>query len=124
MEDVEDFLAQPGARDIPVGSVFTPEMFAELRELMAASGWSGIERVEKVWEDDWSARPIIAGFMKDKVPTPTTPRPTPNKPSTTHSSAQPPFSDHPNTHRPNPPQPSPAQPNPNPTHTATHPSRR
>ena len=66
MEAVEQFLNKPGDCDVPVRDVFTPAMFAELRELMADCDWPGIERIEQIWEEDWAARPIVAGFMKDK----------------------------------------------------------
>ena len=66
MVDVEEFISAPGARDVPVGSIFTNSMWAELKTEMAGLGWSGLDAVEQIWNDDFSKRKIISGFMKDK----------------------------------------------------------
>ena len=66
MVDVGTLIDAPGERDVPVGSVFTPPMFAKLKEAMSAQGWPGIDAVEARWESDFSKRTIIAGFLKDK----------------------------------------------------------
>jgi len=67
MEAVQQFIDDPQARDAPVREVFTPAMWAELRELMKERGWSGIEETEARWQSDFSTRKIISGFMKDKT---------------------------------------------------------
>lgn len=66
MGDVESFIVDPGARDVPVSVVFTPAMWTELRALMSAQGWEGLDEVEARWHSDFSQRRIISGFMKDK----------------------------------------------------------
>jgi len=35
-----------GERDVPVSQVFTPAMWAELKVLMTAQGWGGVEETE------------------------------------------------------------------------------
>ena len=69
MEDVQDFISSPGERDVEVGSVFSASMWAELKALMVARGWEGVEQVDERWRTDFSRRKIISGFMKDKVST-------------------------------------------------------
>jgi hypothetical protein len=66
MVDVQDFISSPAARDVAVDSVFTPAMYAELRALMAARGWTGLAKVDEIWSSDFSKRKIISGFMLDK----------------------------------------------------------
>ena len=52
---------------MPVSRVFTPGMWAELKELMLARGWSGVDQVEAAWSNDFAQRKIISSFMKDKA---------------------------------------------------------
>ena len=66
MRDVEVFVSAPGDRDVPVSAVFTPAMWSELKQRMAALGWPGLDEVEQRWNDDFSKRQIISGFLKDK----------------------------------------------------------
>ena len=66
MVDVGALIESPGERDVPVGTVFTPAMFAKLQAAMAAQGWKGLDEVAARWEADYSKRTIIAGFLKDK----------------------------------------------------------
>lgn len=65
MEEVQDFISNPGRRDVLVSAVFTPEMFRELVRLMNAKGWLGVSEVKKLWRSDYSKRKIISQFMKD-----------------------------------------------------------
>jgi hypothetical protein len=67
MVDVQEFISSPGARDVPVGDVFTAAMWTELKAEMAGRGWSGLDEVEARWTTDFSQRKIISGFMKDKA---------------------------------------------------------
>lgn len=67
MEDVQEFINAPGARDVAVSSVFTPAMWTELKALMAARSWAGLDQVERFWLEDYSQRKVISGFMKDKA---------------------------------------------------------
>lgn len=68
MEDVQQFIDSPGAADVPVHEVLTDGMFKELLSEFETAGWGGeaSAAVEKFWTEDFRARPIIAGFMKDK----------------------------------------------------------
>lgn len=65
MRGVEQFILEPGARDVPVGSVFSDAMFAELRERMDAEGWAGVPETEALWRSDFRERKIISGFLRD-----------------------------------------------------------
>ena len=67
MVDAQEFISSPGDRDVPVSRVFTPGMWAELKELMLARGWAGVEQVEALWSSDFAQRKIITAFMKDKA---------------------------------------------------------
>eukprot|EP00966_Prymnesium_polylepis_P335546 7390902-Prymnesium_polylepis.3 len=42
-------------------------MWTELRELMKARDWGGLDETEARWLSDFSSRKIISGFMKDKT---------------------------------------------------------
>jgi hypothetical protein len=65
MVDIEKFIENPGDRDVLVPLVFTQEMFDKLdQRLTATAGWPS---VRQYWEDDFSKRKIVEGFMKDKV---------------------------------------------------------
>jgi len=66
MEGVQSFIDQPGERDVPVSEVFTPAMWAELKALMTAQGWGGVEETEAMWQASFGQRKIISGFMKDR----------------------------------------------------------
>jgi hypothetical protein len=48
MVDVQEFISSPGERDVPVKQVFTPAMWADLKQLMAARGWAGLDEVESL----------------------------------------------------------------------------
>jgi hypothetical protein len=65
MRDVEAFIDGPGDRDLPVRSIFTDAMWKELKALMIAKGWAGVNETENFWETDLSQRRIISQFMKD-----------------------------------------------------------
>lgn len=67
MADVQSFIDAPGARDVAVSTVFTPAMWAELKALMVAQGWPGIDDVAARWEAEYAPRKIVSGFMKDKT---------------------------------------------------------
>lgn len=66
MEAVQRFIDSPGDRDVKVKEVFTPTMWAELKQLMVEHNWSGIDETEAKWLSDFSSRTIINGFIKDK----------------------------------------------------------
>eukprot|EP00038_Savillea_parva_P010642 m.191668 g.191668 ORF g.191668 m.191668 type:complete len:578 (-) comp18421_c0_seq1:153-1886(-) len=68
MEDVQDFIASPGNKDVPVHTVFSDTMFAELAARMKKLGWDdkgGVAATEALWQKDFRNRKIIAEFMKD-----------------------------------------------------------
>ena len=64
MTSIEQFLEDPGDRDVPVSAVFTDAMFDRLEERMKGVGW---DDVRSYWESDFKGRKIVSGFMKDKA---------------------------------------------------------
>ena len=52
---------------MPVSQVFSDEMWTELKALMVAQGWPGIDDVAARWEAEYAPRKIVSGFMKDKT---------------------------------------------------------
>jgi len=66
MEDVENFIENPGEKDVPVGEVFTQDMFNTLKARMEKQGWTGLDVVARMWEEDYSKRKIVSEFLKDK----------------------------------------------------------
>lgn len=65
MQAVERLIDEPGAQDVTVGSIFTEEMFVELRRHMDAESWAGAAETEALWRTDFRERRIISGFLKD-----------------------------------------------------------
>ena len=63
MVDIENFLENPGDKDISVQNVFTEEMFTQLDKRLTGVGWKS---VRSYWEDDFRNRKIVSGFLKDK----------------------------------------------------------
>lgn len=67
MQDVQEFINNPGEeRDVLVSQVFTEHMFEELKGLMNAKGWQGVDQVETMWNENFKSRSIIKSFLKDK----------------------------------------------------------
>jgi len=62
MEHIENFLENPGDKDIPVKEVFNEKLFTELEKRMDEVGW---DNVRSYWENDYKDRKIISGFMQD-----------------------------------------------------------
>lgn len=62
MKNIEEFIENPGAKDVPVKDVFTEAMFRDLETRMAGAGW---DPVRSYWESDYQNRKIVSGFMKD-----------------------------------------------------------
>jgi|MDSY01.1.fsa_nt_gb hypothetical protein len=67
MEDVSTFINDPGQQDVPVSSVFTPDMFEELMASMKEAGWEGLDQVRGRWDAEYKDRKIITEFIKDPV---------------------------------------------------------
>jgi len=65
MRGVQTFIDAPGDKDITVEKVFTPQMYAELAATMRKAGWTGVDTVDAMWNNDFSKRNIISGFVKD-----------------------------------------------------------
>lgn len=67
MEAVQNIIIDPAEHDVPVSSVFTDDMFGDLKSLMLGRGWDHVDDVQKAWETDFRSRPIVSGFLKDKL---------------------------------------------------------
>ena len=65
MADVSAFIKTPGDKDVPVSTVFSDDMFAELKTEMVAAGWDGVDQVEELWKTDYRKRKIISEFVQD-----------------------------------------------------------
>mmetsp|Transcript_9743 Transcript_9743/g.14993 ORF Transcript_9743/g.14993 Transcript_9743/m.14993 type:complete len:575 (-) Transcript_9743:55-1779(-) len=64
MKNVEEFLENPGDKDVPVKDVFTEDMFAELDAKLVGLGWTS---VKTYWDDQYKNRNIVSQFMKDPL---------------------------------------------------------
>lgn len=65
MQNIENFIEQPGQEDITVSQVFTPDMFNALEKRMHDdAGWGS---VRYYWENDYQNRKIISQFMQDET---------------------------------------------------------
>lgn len=64
MINIENFLENPGDKDIPVKNVFTEEMFTKLDARMTKVGWNS---VRSYWEKEFQDRNIVSGFLKDPL---------------------------------------------------------
>ena len=65
MVNVENFLENPGPKDIPVAQVFTDQMFDSLEQKMLEVGWDPNRMVRQYWETDFKKRLLVSGFLKD-----------------------------------------------------------
>ena len=61
MVNVEQFLENPGDKDVPVSQVFTEDMFAKLDSQLTKVGWTS---VKPYWDGDFKDRKIVSQFMK------------------------------------------------------------
>lgn len=61
MIQVENFLENPGDKDVTVSNVFTEEMFSMLDARLTGVGWTS---VKSYWDEDFKNRKIISQFMK------------------------------------------------------------
>ena len=64
MLNVEQFLENPGEKDVHVSQVFTDAMFTELDAKFVEVGWSS---VKSYWDGDFKNRKIVSEFMKDPL---------------------------------------------------------
>ena len=46
-------IREPGERDVPVETVFTPAMFAKLKAKMIPLGWVGIDETEERYNKEF-----------------------------------------------------------------------
>uniref|UniRef100_A0A6U6K6R3 Endonuclease/exonuclease/phosphatase domain-containing protein n=1 Tax=Odontella aurita TaxID=265563 RepID=A0A6U6K6R3_9STRA len=68
MVNVEQFLEHPGEGDVPVGDVFTDDMYDRLeRRMVDTAGWGlHTPTVRSYWEKDLRSRKIVSEFVRDK----------------------------------------------------------
>jgi len=67
MAGVQDFIDNPGARDVKVGEVLTEEMFEELVRHLEAHDFEGMERLRRFWTEEYRDRQLVSGFLKDRM---------------------------------------------------------
>uniref|UniRef100_A0A7S3LKF6 Endonuclease/exonuclease/phosphatase domain-containing protein n=1 Tax=Aplanochytrium stocchinoi TaxID=215587 RepID=A0A7S3LKF6_9STRA len=67
MDDVQEFIVNPGEKDVPIETVFTDTMLHELLDLMKQQGWDEVDisDTKEYWEKNFKGKTIIKGFMKD-----------------------------------------------------------
>jgi len=68
MVEVENFLENPEANDVPVDQVFTEDMFEQLMgRVKKETDWpaADLQKVRKYWRTDYSQRKIVTEFLKD-----------------------------------------------------------
>jgi len=67
MADISKSMTTPGSLDVTVKDVFTETMFSELKNEMAAIGFTGIDQVDFLWRNEYKDRRIISDFLKDPL---------------------------------------------------------
>lgn len=65
MEDVENYITDPGAEDVRVDEVFTPAMFNRVMARLKGAGVGELETVGQLWETDYRSRRVVSGFLRD-----------------------------------------------------------
>ncbi|KAL1511136.1 hypothetical protein AB1Y20_005955 [Prymnesium parvum] len=62
---VQTVLDAPRHHDVPVLSIFTPQMWAELKKELRVRGFRGINYTDRLYKTDLSQRWALSGFIKD-----------------------------------------------------------
>eukprot|EP00277_Geminigera_cryophila_P024310 CAMPEP_0179467202 /NCGR_PEP_ID=MMETSP0799-20121207/48387_1 /TAXON_ID=46947 /ORGANISM="Geminigera cryophila, Strain CCMP2564" /LENGTH=466 /DNA_ID=CAMNT_0021272487 /DNA_START=73 /DNA_END=1472 /DNA_ORIENTATION=- len=65
MEGVQDFIDNPGQRDVSIEDVLDVSMVGQLFADLRHHDVQHVDEVESMWKTDYSQRTIIAGFLKD-----------------------------------------------------------
>ena len=65
MEGVQEFIDNPGHRDVPIAEVFDQAKAVQLFSDLRAHGVDRVEQVEAMWNHDYCHRTIVGGFLKD-----------------------------------------------------------
>mmetsp|Transcript_55103 Transcript_55103/g.112683 ORF Transcript_55103/g.112683 Transcript_55103/m.112683 type:complete len:567 (+) Transcript_55103:131-1831(+) len=65
MEGTQNFLDNPGDRDVAIHQVFTDKMFNQLLCDMIDANIPGLKEVARIWRDCFSVKKIVSGFLKD-----------------------------------------------------------
>ncbi len=63
---IQKHIDQPKTFESKIGQIFTPCMYAELRNELALQGVSGLEKLDVVWTRDLMHRMTISEFLKDR----------------------------------------------------------
>ena len=68
MDDVQNFIEAPGAKDLYLSQILDDAKFNELVQLMLDEGFprDKVDTAVRMWKDDYQNRKMIANFMKDK----------------------------------------------------------
>ena len=67
MEGVQDFIDNPGARDVEVGTVLGDRMAQQLFEDLRQARVEHVDKVEAIWATDLRSRRIVSGVLKDTL---------------------------------------------------------
>jgi hypothetical protein len=62
----EEFILNPGGRDITVEECMPAALVGELQAAMEKEGWDGVGQTMALWESDLKSRKIVSGFLADK----------------------------------------------------------
>ena len=65
LSGVQGFIDDPVC-DFPIRAIFTDKMFSELQTELIVLGFSGVDRLESQWKNDYSQRMAVGQFLKDK----------------------------------------------------------
>jgi len=67
MQGVQDFIDDPGARDVAVEQIFDDAMAQQLFADMRHHAVDHVDEVAGLWESDYRSRRLISGFIKDSA---------------------------------------------------------
>ena len=58
----QEFIENPGERDVAVSSIFTDDMFEELEAAMKKAGFKGVQGAANIFKQDYRSRKVCAVF--------------------------------------------------------------
>ena len=63
---IQKFIDHPGPVEPRICSIFTPQMYGELRAELASNGACALDRLDEVWTNELMGRFAISEFLKDR----------------------------------------------------------
>lgn len=67
MAGVQDFIDNPGMRDVKVSEVLTDDMFEQLLSDLQDHEFQDLDRLRRFWAEEYKERKLVSGFLKDKL---------------------------------------------------------